>query len=133
MITKAALLTFRGSGRRRALLFVKPKSKAYWIFPGGQREPGEKLRTALRREIQEELQTNLASVKELTVVQGRTPEGTPLRMHLFCGTIKDQPKPSGEIGSIKWVTKSELPGLKDELTPITVRKVLPLLEARDLW
>ena len=54
----AAILLREENGHSEFLLAQRPKGKVYagyWEFPGGKLEPGESLREALVREIQEEL------------------------------------------------------------------------------
>lgn len=132
-IDKAALLLFRDDGNERRLLFVTSPSKPYWLFPGGKREPGESIETALRRELREELSVEVSGIAFLGEVEGYTPEGAPLRIHLFGARPCGAPRPRNEIDGLVWVTHRELEHNLEHLTPITTKEVLPFLAASGLW
>lgn len=133
MIDKAALLLFRDEGGERRLLFVTSPEKPYWLFPGGKREPGESIESALRRELREELSVEVSAIAPLGEVEGQTPEGDPLRMYLFGAKPSGDLRPDHEIGGLVWATHGELEQHMDKLTPITMKAVLPFLAASGLW
>ena len=59
----AAILLREENGHSEFLLARRPEGKVYagyWEFPAGKLEPGESLREALVREIQEELGVTIA-------------------------------------------------------------------------
>lgn len=131
MITKAALLTFRNNAQE--LLFVQPKGKEYFLFPGGKREKNETIEEALHREIDEELGVRVENVRKVGVVTGKTPDGRDLTMHLYAARLAGNPSPRAEIAKLFWLKRSDLPRYEKEITPIARNYVLPLLEAQDIW
>lgn len=98
--------------------------KDWWEFPGGKIETGEDPKDALRREIQEELATEIEVGEKLITVEYDYPK-FHLSMQCFvCSII------SGELSLLeheaaKWLTKDELhsvnwlPADKDILEKIT--------------
>jgi 8-oxo-dGTP diphosphatase len=133
MIQKAALLTFRLRGRKKELLFLKPKGKPLYVFPGGKQEPGETIDQALVREMQEELGVTISGVQAFDVVVGQTPDGRDLTMNLFIGDMVGTAHAQAEIEAMIWLSRDDLPAHTDQLTPITANKILPLLAAKQLW
>ena len=83
-------------------------SVGQWEFPGGKVEVGEDLRTALAREITEELRVSVMVGEQLgddvTLVDGR-----PIRLVSFAATL-DGPRPtsSTDHDELRWVTTDEL-------------------------
>lgn len=133
MITKAALLLFRKQGTAKELLFVRPKEKPYYVFPGGKQEKGETIVQALHRELMEELAVGLTGIKQLGKVAGATLDGRPLEMHLFTAEVVGKPHPDNEIAEIDWLTRTAAKKRAGEMTPITLEKVFPFLEQKQLW
>jgi 8-oxo-dGTP diphosphatase len=133
MIEKSALLLIRGSWPKSELLFVQEYGKSQWLFPGGKQEPGENREQALHREVREELGTEVTWFSDLGTVEGRTPDGRPLRMHLFSGAVAGEPRASGEISALNWLSRADLQKVAADLTPITIEKVFPLLERKRIW
>jgi 8-oxo-dGTP pyrophosphatase MutT (NUDIX family) len=133
MITKSALVLIRGEWPDAELLLLKEHSKKYWLFPGGKQNPGETIEEALVREIHEELSAEVKEVEKIGVVEGATPEGTPLVMHLFRGAVVGKLVASSEISTLRWIRRAELDTVHTDLTPITLNKVFPYLYSRRIW
>lgn len=78
-----------------------------WEFPGGKMEKGELPEEALKREINEELDTEIKVGKLLTTVEYDYPQ-FHLTMHCFmCEVIKGDLKLL-EHEAAKWLTKGNL-------------------------
>jgi 8-oxo-dGTP diphosphatase len=80
-----------------------------WEFPGGKIEPGETPRTALRRELEEELGIDATIGDEVTRIQHSYPHGNTVELRFF---VVDQF--SGEIENrifkdVRWVARKDLP------------------------
>ena len=133
MITKAALLLFRDNEGSTELLFARAKGRGYFVFPGGKREEGETLEGALRRELQEELGTDVKNVEKMGVVAGRTPDGRDMEMHLYSGDLVGTPHPQAEIEEIVWMSKIGISKHSRAMTPMTLDHVLPFLESANAW
>lgn len=133
MITKAALLLFRDNAGQKELLFCKPRGKAYFVFPGGKLEDGETIDEALQRELQEELGTQVVNVRKLGVVEGDTPDGRALQMHLYTGELSGEPHPQAEIENVSWMSRSGVTKRANAMTPMTLDHVLPFLAEREVF
>ena len=81
--------------------------KGWWEFPGGKIENGESKEEALKREIREELATEIGSDRFITTVQFDYPE-FHLIMHCFiCHITAGQPQLL-EAKAAKWLDKNDL-------------------------
>ncbi|MCA1782837.1 MAG: (deoxy)nucleoside triphosphate pyrophosphohydrolase [Dermatophilaceae bacterium] len=86
-----------------------------WELPGGKVDPGESLAAALRREILEELGTDIRLVERL---DGPLPEGwwllsapgasTAYRMAVWVVTVEDDPRPVEGHDLLRWLGPGEL-------------------------
>jgi 8-oxo-dGTP pyrophosphatase MutT (NUDIX family) len=133
MMVKSSLILVRRVDSHSALLMVREESKPYWLFPGGKQEAGETIEQALVREIKEELSADVRNVMSLGAVDGATPDGVPLRMHLFRGDVDGDVVPSSEIASLRWIKRTDVASIADDLTPITLEKVFPFLARNEIW
>lgn len=85
--------------------------KDWWEFPGGKIETGESNEDALRREIHEELATDIEVGQLLTIVEYDYPK-FPLTMHCyFCTTISEELLLLEHEDS-RWLAKNELNSVK---------------------
>jgi 8-oxo-dGTP pyrophosphatase MutT (NUDIX family) len=132
MITKSALLVFRGEDDKRQMMLVRA-GKPWFVLPGGKQEPGESAEAALRRELREELACDATNVCELGTVSGHTPDGRELVMQLYSASLMGDPKPSAEITEIAWMTRREMERRAAEMTPMTLQKILPFMSEHSLW
>lgn len=81
--------------------------KGWWEFPGGKIENGESKEEALKREIREELATEIEIDRFITTVQFDYPE-FHLTMHCFiCHITAGQPQLL-EAKAAKWLDKNDL-------------------------
>lgn len=112
---------------------MKEYGKRYWLFPGGKQEPGESIEAALIREAKEELSVGVNHVTNLGMVEGHTPDGVPLTIHLFGGAVDGRLERNNEIEQLRWVRRAEVPEVIADLTPISIEKVFPYLDQQEIW
>lgn len=99
--------------------------KDWWEFPGGKIEPGESPKDALKREIREELATEIEVGNLLTTVEYDYPK-FHLTMHCYlCDIIR------GQLSLLEhedacWLTMNELDGVKWLPADVEVIKALRL-------
>ena len=85
--------------------------KDWWEFPGGKMEPAETPEEALRREISEELATEIDVGALLTTVEHDYP-GFHLTMHCYLCTIVSGQLSLLEHEDARWLTKEGLHTVK---------------------
>ena len=81
--------------------------KGMWEFPGGKIEPGELPEEALRREIREELQIEIAISRFLSKVNYEYP-GFILNMDCYLSKIESGTLVLAEHQDARWLAPSEL-------------------------
>ena len=81
--------------------------KDWWEFPGGKIEPGEAPEDALKREIREELATEIKVEDLLTKVEYDYPH-FHLIMHCYLCSLMTDSLHLNEHEAARWLTKDEL-------------------------
>ena len=83
------------------------KFKDGWEFPGGKVEPGETSEEALKREIEEELETEIEVGKYLTTIEHDYPDFHLSMQCYWCRIIAGAPVLK-EHEAAKWLSVDEL-------------------------
>ena len=118
-------------GQGRVLVGQRPKGThmgGYWEFPGGKRQPGEKPRDALERELREELGIGVLHAEFMAELTHRYPERW-VRLE-FWRVEKFEGKPiARENQDLAWVAPERLMALP--LLPADQPLVETLLAERE--
>lgn len=85
--------------------------KDWWEFPGGKMEVGETPEEALKREIREELSTEISVDEFLCTVEYDYPK-FHLTMHCYLCTLLTEALHLNEHEAAKWLTNDELSSVK---------------------
>lgn len=85
--------------------------KDWWEFPGGKMEPGETPEDALKREIREELSTEISVDEFLCTVEYDYPK-FHLTMHCFLCSLQKEALHLNEHEAAKWLTKEDWESVK---------------------
>ena len=85
--------------------------KDWWEFPWGKMEPGETPEEALKREIQEELSTEISVDKFLCTVEYDYPK-FHLTMHCYWCSLVSEGLHLNEHEAAKWLTMEQINSVK---------------------
>ncbi len=85
--------------------------KDWWEFPGGKMEPGETPEEALKREIREELSTEISIDKCLCTVEHDYPT-FHLTMHCYVCSLLTASLHLNEHEAARWLKRDELDSIK---------------------
>ena len=97
--------------------------KDWWEFPGGKMEAGETPEEALKREIREELSTDISVDEFICTVEYDYPQ-FHLTMHCFLCSLLTEALHLNEHEAAKWLSKDELNSVKWLPADIQVIKAL---------
>ena len=78
-----------------------------WEFPGGKVEPGESLKNAIVREIQEEMEATIEVGEKIGTVEYDYPN-FHLKMHCFWATVKEGELKLLEHDGAMWLDKDNI-------------------------
>ena len=97
--------------RKEDKIFVTQRGygewKDWWEFPGGKMEPGESPQDALKREIREELSTEINVNEYLCTVEYDYPK-FHLTMHCYLCSLLTDALHLNEHEAARWLAKGEL-------------------------
>jgi len=79
-----------------------------WEFPGGKVEPEEELRTALRRELDEELGITATIGTRITVIQHTYHNGNAIELHFYRVDEFEGELENRIFHDVRWVERTEL-------------------------
>ncbi len=121
-----AAVAFVRDGR---VLTVRKRGTSRFMLPGGKLEPGESAYAAAVREVREEVGLevdHLTLLGEFTADAANEP-GHLVESTVYAASLPDpavEPAAAGEIAELRWV---EVAGAGDDLAPLLVDHVLPVL------
>jgi len=81
-----------------------------WEFPGGKVEPGEELRAALKRELDEELGITATIGTRVTVIRHTYGNGNAVELHFYRVDEFEGELENRIFHDVRWVGRTELKG-----------------------
>ena len=112
--------------RDNHVLAVRKSGTQRFMLPGGKLEPGESAYDAAVREVSEEIGVDIHDLEllgEFTADAANEP-GHRVESTVYLAALDAEPVPTGEIAEVRWV---DLSGEYDDLAPLLVDPVMPLL------
>ncbi|MBI2075823.1 MAG: NUDIX domain-containing protein [Candidatus Aenigmarchaeota archaeon] len=117
----------------RKILLARPKNKNAFLIPGGKREGDESDEQTLRREIMEELGTEIITMKHYGTFQDEAVFGGMVKIAAYLCGVKGRMKPQSEIEEIRFFGKDELQKSSGEyIGSVMKNHILPKLIADGL-
>lgn len=128
LLVSALIVTRTDNEGVTEILNVLAHNKNKYGFPGGKLEENETAEQAVIRETEEELGVIPTNLDFKATYDALTPEGRGIKMYVFTGNVSDDIKPTNEIAELHWLTYQQMTERIDQLTPMTVEHVMPMLE-----
>ena len=119
--------------KNRKLLMCRKYDEPHFIMPGGKVEEGESKEETLKRELKEELDVELKSMKPFKTWEAQhfKDKEKIVRMETYFVEIEGEPKQTAEINEIVWIdSKYKDEGLK--IASIDEEYLVPELKKMDL-
>lgn len=125
MIVEVVGAVIRDAGGR--LLTVRKRGTERFMLPGGKREPGEDDRTALARELAEELGVRLVSAALLGRFEAPAANepGATVRSSAYMVEIAGKISIASEIDALLWIDPTAPPHVP--IAPLLTGQILPAL------
>ena len=125
-IEVVAAIIHDGEGRFFATQRGYGDFKDWWEFPGGKMEAGETPEEALKREIREELSTDISVDEFLCTVEYDYPN-FHLTMHSYLCSLLTEALHLNEHEAAKWLAKDELNSVKWLPADVKVLEILRVI------
>lgn len=129
----ATFIAFRKRGGLRELLFLRARDMYYLMLPGGVQQVGESIEASLQRTVSEQFTSTIQNMTSLGTVNGHTPDGRIVIMHLFTGEIGDDFAICMPGSQAEWMDKSRANLHAGSMSTMLLDKTLPYLERQGLW
>ncbi len=117
----------------RKLLMCRKYDEPHFIMPGGKIQEGEDNEEALKRELKEEINVELKSMREFKIWEAPhfRDKDKVVKMQTFFVEIDGEPQATGEINEIQWIDSNyKESGLK--IASIDEDYLVPELKKMDL-